>query len=82
MRGIEERFMTRKEAARVSGFTEATLAKWAVLNKGPKFAKFGSGRSARVRYPLSSLLEFMHRGQTDKPSRMRPETQAHRTAER
>ena len=57
-----ERFLSRKQASEISGFKEDTLAHWACLGKGPKFVKYGKGRGARVRYPLSDLLEFMRRG--------------------
>lgn len=56
---MEERFLTRKQAAELTGFKQQTLEKWATTDKGPKFFKYGNGRSARVRYALSDLLEFM-----------------------
>lgn len=61
---MEERYVTRKEASQISGFSTDALAKWAVLGKGPPFVKYGTGRSSRVRYPLSGLMEFLRRGHT------------------
>jgi len=52
-------YLTRKEAAVYTGFSHATLAKWAATEKGPRFKKFGRGRSARVRYSIIDLRIFM-----------------------
>lgn len=52
--------LTRREASDYTGFSEQTLAKWAVLGKGPRFTKFGKGRSARVRYAISDLDAFLN----------------------
>jgi excisionase family DNA binding protein len=51
--------LTRQEAAEYTGFSQDTLAKWAVTRKGPKFTKFGMGRSARVRYAIVDLDAFL-----------------------
>lgn len=56
-------YVSRRQASEITGFKEDTLAHWACLGKGPKFVKYGKGRGARVRYPLSDLLEFMRRGE-------------------
>jgi predicted DNA-binding transcriptional regulator AlpA len=52
-------YLTRKEASEYTGFSSHTLAKWAASGKGPKFRKFGAGRSARVRYSLPDLDAFL-----------------------
>jgi Helix-turn-helix domain len=52
--------LTRQEAAEYTGFSQDTLAKWAVTPKGPKFIKFGIGRSARVRYAITDLDAFLN----------------------
>lgn len=52
-------YLTRKEASEYTGFSSHTLAKWAASRKGPRFRKFGTGRSARVRYSLSDLDAFL-----------------------
>ena len=52
-------FLTRKQTSELTGFSQATLAKWAVLKRGPRFRKFGSGRGARVRYQRSDVMAFM-----------------------
>jgi predicted DNA-binding transcriptional regulator AlpA len=49
----------RKEASQITGFSAATLAKWATVGKGPRFLKFGTGRSAAVRYRESDLREWI-----------------------
>ena len=54
-----EQFLTRTEAAKFTRFSEGTLAKWACLGKGPAYHKCGTGKTCRVRYPLSSLIEFL-----------------------
>jgi hypothetical protein len=51
--------LTRKEASDFTGFSVATLAKWATVERGPRFVKLGDSRSARVRYPLSELEAFL-----------------------
>lgn len=62
---LGERYLTRKEASQISGFSQDTFAKWAVLQKGPPYVKYGTGRSSRVRYPLSGLLEFLRCGHAE-----------------
>ena len=64
---IFERYLPRKEASLISGFSPDTLARGAVLGKGPPFVKHGTGQSSRVRYPLSGLLDFMRRGYKKNP---------------
>jgi hypothetical protein len=59
-------YLSRKEAGEFTGFSAATLAKWAVTGRGPKFVKIGTGRSARVRYALAELEAFL-RGNQEKP---------------
>ena len=56
---MDHRYLNRKEAAAFTGFAASTLAKWAATDKGPRFRKFGEGRSARVRYLLDDLRLFM-----------------------
>jgi hypothetical protein len=45
------------EAAEYLGMATGTLARWRVSGKGPRYCKIG----ARVRYPLTSLAEFLRR---------------------
>ncbi len=59
--------MTRREAAEYTGFSEQTLAKWAVTGKGPHFTKLGTGRSARVRYAIENLDAFLNGHHNGRP---------------
>lgn len=59
---IQRTFLTRREAAEFTGFSEKTLAKWANLKRGPRFTKLGTGRSAPVRYSIVELERFLSDG--------------------
>lgn len=50
-----EGFVTTREAAQLTGISEATLVTWRSRGGGPPFSKVG----ALVRYRRRSLLEFM-----------------------
>ncbi len=50
-------FVSPREAAKMLGFSPATLANWRAQGKGPKSHRFG----ARVRYALTDLDEWITR---------------------
>lgn len=54
-----EIWRTPKEASRITGFAEQTLANWRCLRIGPPYEKVGNGRAGRIRYPESGLIEWM-----------------------
>jgi len=56
---MQRTHVSRKEASEYTGFSPETLAKWAVLGRGPKYSKIGTGRTARVRYAISDLDDFL-----------------------
>lgn len=56
---MQRTHMSRKEASEYTGFKPETFAKWAVEGRGPKFSKLGTGRTARVRYAISDLDDFL-----------------------
>lgn len=50
--------LTPKElAARLKIHTN-TLAKWRMINAGPKFLRMGEGPKSRVRYRLADVEDF------------------------
>jgi excisionase family DNA binding protein len=53
------KYLTRKEAADYTGFSQQTLAKWAMARKGPRFHKYGAGKTCRVRYSIVDLDAFL-----------------------
>lgn len=54
--------LTRREAARYLGLeAESTLAAWAARGFGPSWSKYGTGRTAAVRYKRRDLDEFIAR---------------------
>jgi hypothetical protein len=57
--GITKTHVSRQQAAEYTGFSAATLAKWGVCGRGPKFSKLGTGKSSRVRYALADLERFL-----------------------
>jgi hypothetical protein len=57
-------YLTRREASEYTGFSQDTLAKWAVVRKGPRFTKLGTGRTSRVRYAIRDLDAFLRGEQT------------------
>ena len=61
--------LSRKEASDFTGFSEATLAKWATLGRGPRFVKLGAGRCCRVRYAVQDLELFLSGKLNDDGSR-------------
>jgi hypothetical protein len=56
---MQRTHLSRKEASEYTGVSAETLAKWAVLRRGPRFSKLGTGRTARVRYAISELDAFL-----------------------
>jgi len=54
-----DELLTRGEVARLLGIAEHTLACWRCSQKGPPMVKFGSGRSAAVRYRRSAIEAWL-----------------------
>jgi predicted DNA-binding transcriptional regulator AlpA len=54
-----DRCLTPQEVAAVINTTLGTLARWRSERTGPPFFKLQPGRSGSVRYPLSSLNEWL-----------------------
>ena len=52
---LEDRLLSRKEAAKLLGIAEATLLQWRYKKKGPKGVKVGQ----RVKYRLSDLNNYV-----------------------
>lgn len=52
-----ERLLTPAEMAKVLGVAEQTLANWRCQNRGPRYVKLGSGRSAHIRYLPTQHVE-------------------------
>lgn len=50
--------LTPKLAAKFTGYSRNTLAKWRVQGKGPKYIKIGEG-PASVKYPKAELTAFL-----------------------
>lgn len=51
--------LTREEAAKLLGLEPHTLACWRSAGRGPTPIKFGSGRSAAVRYRRSEIERWL-----------------------
>lgn len=49
------------DVARVLGVSEYTVQRWRVQGVGPRFAKLGPGKRARVAYRLEDLLAYIDR---------------------
>jgi hypothetical protein len=54
-----ERLLTPKEVSTILQVTQETLARWRQLEDGPKFVKFGRGRTAPIRYQVSDVIAFV-----------------------
>ena len=54
----DEVHLTPNELAKRLNVHVVSLARWRAEGKGPAFVKLGVGRTARVRYPLSFILEW------------------------
>ena len=55
---VEPEYLTRPEAAAFLSLTTETLKRWYAESRGPRAVKFGTARSARVRYARSDLVAF------------------------
>jgi len=49
---------SKPEAARIMGFSQATLNRWIAEGKGPKYKKPQNTLSGKVFYPLHELAFF------------------------
>jgi hypothetical protein len=58
---VEDRGLSRKEAAKFLGVKPSLLANWAVFgsSKGPKFRKLHPGRRGTIVYMLSDLIQWI-----------------------
>ena len=57
---LADELLTREELASEWKLKSHTLACWATQGKGPPLVKFGSGRSAAVRYRRSEALAWLN----------------------
>jgi predicted DNA-binding transcriptional regulator AlpA len=53
----QDKLLNDHEVARLTGLSVATLRRWRLLGKGPRYAKLG----ALVRYRLEDLQAFIER---------------------
>ncbi len=60
IRMIEDKLLNRSQVAEMLGIAEHTLACWRSAGKGPQCVKFGTGRSAAVRYYLSAVEAWVN----------------------
>jgi predicted DNA-binding transcriptional regulator AlpA len=60
IRMIEDKLLNRAQVAEMLGVAEHTLACWRSAGKGPQCVKFGTGRSAAVRYYLSAVEAWVN----------------------
>jgi excisionase family DNA binding protein len=58
---LEDKMLTRKEAARLLGCSESALRRWAGLGCGPMLVRLGR----LVRYRRSALEEFIAENSDD-----------------
>jgi hypothetical protein len=67
---MSEVFLTELEVSRVAKISLATLRRWRLENRGPRFRKFGS----LVRYSEEDLVSWMKSQPSggDAPLRMQP----------
>lgn len=56
---MSDALLSRRQVAELLGLAEHTLACWASAGRGPAFCKFGSGRSAAVRYRRSAIEAWL-----------------------
>lgn len=63
MADIDDRMLTRREAAEYLGMAEQTLAQWTWRGEGPPVYRY----SRRVRYRLSDLRAWVSEHRVDTP---------------
>lgn len=52
-------YLSRPQVAEMLCLKTATLRTWVSQGRGPSFVKMGSGRSARVLYPLQEVERYL-----------------------
>lgn len=59
--GNGERLLRAEEVAEILQLAPLSLGRWRQTGEGPRFVKFGRGRTAPIRYRLTDILEFIDR---------------------
>ena len=58
MNTLDPVFLTENEAAKLLGYKAQTLRVWRTQRRGPRWAKDGKSRAARVRYRIEDLRDW------------------------
>jgi predicted DNA-binding transcriptional regulator AlpA len=71
--GNGERLLTTEEVAEILQLAPESLGRWRSTGEGPRFVKFGRGRTAPIRYRLTDVLEYVERSVRRSTSDLGPE---------